>query len=533
MKFSLYGLPCAGKTTVMSSLSIPVIHGSTELNKMASGRFSDLPEEEKNIIRIRYAEQLSGKEDSFISDGHYSFLHDVVFTEADAKLYDVFIYLYCEPEIVQERLLSSPKNARFSELSCERIRKWQDFEIESLRSECHKRDKDFYVVRDISADDLQAFINMIEGGFSSYALAKSIVEQITDIYPEPCELHICDGDKTITEQDSFSVCTNGYTTHAFDGNFYTGYQSLKFSLEVSDLHYDFNMLSRVHLNDMIFNRISNKNYVILSSGVAQLWERISELLDLKNVVANVLISADTKYFIVKLLQDQGYKVIAYGDGKNDLYMLKKADKGFLYIGSYLSHSLRNADISDISLLYDKAPFILTDERSDIAEDISICKSTSGVNGARLADAHIRLGKRLGEAIRKLVPNTNAAVVVLERGGRFFGDGLYTSFGGTFYSCNIKQYETPKITQSVAIIVDSVINTGKSVLGIIDIIKKFNPDTEIYIASNVIQDKALKFLYGYKIFAVRTSSNFFIGSRQSTQNNDKGPDTADRLFNYID
>ena len=31
----------------------------------------------------------------------------------------------------------------------------------------------------------------------------------------------------------------------------------------------------------------------------------------------------------------------------------------------------------------------------------------------------------------------------------------------------------------------------------------------------------------------TNANSFVGSRQSTQKNDKGPDTADRLINYID
>ena len=150
MKYALYGLPCAGKTTLLSSLSIPVIHGSSELNRMASGRFSDLPDVEKTKLRVKYADQLSERKDSFISDGHYAFLDEVVFTEADGNLYDVFIYLYCKPEQIAVRLQASPKNVRFSELSLERIRKWQEYEIDNLRSECHKHNKDFYVVYDLS-----------------------------------------------------------------------------------------------------------------------------------------------------------------------------------------------------------------------------------------------------------------------------------------------------------------------------------------------------------------------------------------------
>ena len=532
MKFSLYGMPCAGKTTLMEGLKIPVIRGSAELNKMASGKFSELSEKEKNKLRIKYAEQLSERKDSFISDGHYAFPDGVVFTDADAKLYDVFIYLYCEPQTICERLKCSSKNARFAGLSAEHIKKWQDFEIEGLRSECHRISKDFYVVCDISADGLQEFIYGIENGFGSYALAEKIVSQIRSIYPEPCELHICDGDKTIICQDSFRMCTDNYVTHAFDGGFYTGYQAFKFTLETADLSYDFDMLKTISLNDMVFGRIADKNYIVLSSGITVLWEQLARLLGIKNIIADTLISADTKYFAVKLLQEQGYTVTAYGDGKNDLYMLKKADTGYLFIGEYLSRSLREANISGVKLLYDKSPYIMENVCSDIADKTAVCKSTSGINGSKLAEAHMMLGKKLGEVIRELVPSTDTAVIVLERGGRFFGDGLYTGFGGTFYSYDPKTDSLPNITQSKAIIVDSVINTGKSVIGIINMLKKSAPDIEIYIAVNVIQKDALELFKAHKIFAVRTSSNSFVGSRQFAQKDGKGPDTADRLFNYI-
>ena len=294
MKYALYGLPCAGKTTLLDGLSIAVIHGSTELNRMASGRFSELSDSEKNELRIRYAKQLSERTDSFISDGHYSFPDDVVFTEADAELYDVFIYLYCKPEVICKRLNASPKNSRFANLSAEKICKWQSFELESLRSECHKRNKDFYVVSDISPSKLKTFIDSIEEGYSSFALAESIVEKIRQIYPMPCELHICDGDKTIIKQDSFRLCTDGYITHVFDENFYTGYQSLQFSKETYTLDYNTDNLKTIQLNSMIYSRIADKRYIMLSSGIDSLWKKLAEQFELKNVIADTLISADTK-----------------------------------------------------------------------------------------------------------------------------------------------------------------------------------------------------------------------------------------------
>lgn len=533
MKYVLYGLPCAGKTTLMSGLTIPVIHGSAELNRMASGRFSVLSNHEKNALRIRYAEQLKAKTGTFISDGHYSFLENVAFTDTDGNLYDVFIYLYCMPEVISERLKDSDKNSKFAKISVEHIRKWQNFEIENLRVECHKRSKDFYVVKDITSEELQSFIDKIGKGFSPRKLAEDIAEKIMQIYPKPCDIHICDGDKTIIEQDSFSVCTSGHITSVFDGNFYTGYQAFQFTEEVENLRYDTQKLSSVELNNRIFDKVTDRSYVILSSGIKMLWERLAKQFSLKNVIADTLISADTKFFVVKLLQEKGYTVTAYGDGKNDLYMLKQADHGYLYIGKYLSRSLRDSDLSGVKLIYDKSAYLLTNTDFDIADDIAICKSNSGINGAGLAAAHIRLGRKLGEIMRSFIPNINTAVIVLERGGRFFGDGVYTGFGGVFYSYNPKTDAFPDIQQEVVIIVDSVINTGKSVLDMIDKLKQRKHTIEIIIASNVIQKNAYNLLKGHKVFAVRTSANSFVGSKQATQKNGKGPDTADRLFNYID
>ena len=83
LKYVLYGLPCSGKTTLMNELSIPVIHGSKILNDMLSGSFSQLSNDEKNKLRIEYTQMLSCRSDTFISDGHYSFLDDVVFTQND------------------------------------------------------------------------------------------------------------------------------------------------------------------------------------------------------------------------------------------------------------------------------------------------------------------------------------------------------------------------------------------------------------------------------------------------------------------
>lgn len=99
--------------------------------------------------------------------------------------------------------------------------------------------------------------------------------------------------------------------------------------------------------------------------------------------------------------------------------------------------------------------------------------------------------------------------------------------------NPKIDSIPIISTEILVIVDSVINTGKSIIRIIDNIKKNNPSIDIIIASNVIQSEAVKLFKDYLVFATRLSQNSFVGVNQSKQNGKTGPDTADRLFNSIE
>lgn len=469
-----------------------------------------------------------------VSDGHYSFLDKVVFTEQDSDVYDVFIYLYCNAEILKKRYDISAKNEKYRDLSVARIESWQKFEIENLRKECHNRNKDFYVIKsdEITADELSAFIHHINNGYSSFELAKNLVSEIIQKYPEPCHIHLIDGDKTAIVEDSFRVCSN-YNTKIFNVDFYTGYQSYCFDKETEDLQYDYSKLSSITINNDIWNKVKYENYIILSAGITTLWDKLSYLFGFTNVYANPLISADTKYYVTKLLRAKGYTISAYGDSKNDLYMLKEADSGYLYIGKRISRSLYNSDLNGLNFIYDKSTVIISDIDDTIKADVEITKSNSGINGSQLAAAHIRLGGRLGKEIKTIIPTQSTAVIVMERGGRFFGDGLYSAFGGVFYPYNPSKDKIPDVSEhEFVIIVDSVINTGSSIMKAIESIKDGNSRIEIIIATSVIQRNTLDKLKQYKIFAVRVSDNYFIGTKQAVQTGNTGPDTAERLFNYI-
>ena len=221
-------MPCAGKSTLMDRITdAKVINGSQELRRICGGSFSELSEEEKHQVRIKYTEYINALNDEVIvSDGHYSFMETVAFTEADGDLYDIFIYLYCSPETLKERYALSEKNAKFAGESIESLRQWQEFEINNLREECHRRNKDFYVVSDNEEEKNKFFdfLSLLREGFSSYDLATDICNQIMEQFNKQDILYMVDGDKTIIIQDSYRFCCNG-KTKIFDGDFYTGYQS--------------------------------------------------------------------------------------------------------------------------------------------------------------------------------------------------------------------------------------------------------------------------------------------------------------------
>lgn len=538
MKFALYGMPCAGKTTLLNALDgkIHIINGSSWLNKSTDGNFSRFPEKQKIEWRIKYTEYLMGIVDEhIISDGHYAFEDTVVFTEADGDIYDVFMYLYCEPEKLLARLQASEKNQKFANLTADALSAWQNREIEELRLQCHKRDKDFYVIRSgkIKDTEFTEFIDAIISGFSSYHLAVDLVNQIRNWFPSPCELNIVDGDKTLINEDSFRLCSSGFTTTVFDGNFYTGYQSYCFEKETSLLSFQYENLLRCTLNKLVWDKICNEQYVVLSAGITSLWEKLGKRFGISHLLASPLISADTKYYVVKLLRKSGYQVKGYGDSKNDLYLLKEADEGYLCPGKRISRSLIDTDVSDLHLLYDTTPYVLADENDVVAQDISICKSSSGINGSQLAQAHFNLGYQLGCYIKKVLPNKKTPVLVLERGGRFFGDGLYIGFGGQLYPYNSKKDILPEFWSNLLLIVDSVINTGDSILQLIDKLKGTYPEMQVCIATNVIQKEALSKFKDYALFTIRVSDNKYVGKRQKMQIGNSGPDTADRLFNLLD
>lgn len=119
-------------------------------------------------------------------------------------------------------------------------------------------------------------------GLTHFGLWK-IVDQIKSIYTEPCNICICDNGKTVIKQDSFRVCSNNYITHAFNGDFYTGFQLMRFDNKIRELKYDLAKSNSIEPDDLIYNDVHSKNYFVISTKIGMLWERILEILGLKKL----------------------------------------------------------------------------------------------------------------------------------------------------------------------------------------------------------------------------------------------------------
>ncbi len=350
MRIGLYGMPSAGKTCILDRIDFMETAAGSALLRGIDPEFDQMDEDGRNSVRKKLADHMRQK-DSFIMDGHYAFGDETAFTEEDGSMYDVFIYLYVEPELLRSRMESYGKNRKYLKHD---IAGWQEREISSLREYCHDHDKDFYVIDSPPQSRCEKdgpairFIHDVADGFSCLGFARQSAADILNSTDSE-EIVLSDGDRTLTIEDS-SHEAFGYTTSLFDGNFYTGFQSWEQGLDFASLSYEERPELPVHLREGLI-REKEIPLFILTSGHCQVWRQISRALKAKFFCGSMM-SAETKFFITKLIQAAGRKVIAYGDGMNDYYMLRHADRGYLVRkndGS-VSRSLKNRDLGGLILV---------------------------------------------------------------------------------------------------------------------------------------------------------------------------------------
>lgn len=347
MRIGLYGMPAAGKTYILDRIDFVETVVGSRLLREYDPDFDTRDEAGRKQGRKAIARLMMDK-DTFIMDGHYAFGDEIAFTEEDGNLYDVYLYLYISPDTIKERMEASEKNRKYLKYD---IAEWQNAEISGLRKYCQDNDKDFYVLDNPpdncfeNVDNIIEFIRNIVNGYSCAAYAKECAERIIQ-KSKSDTIVLLDGDKTLTIEDS-SRTVFGYKTHLYDGNFYTGYQAWRQDEEFKRYSFDDLTEIPVHFNETVKNAITGDTY-ILTSGHERVWSFLAKHLGL-DFFCGARMAAETKYFITKHLQEAGKRVIAYGDGMNDYFMLKQADEGYLVAkqDGTISSSLKNRDMEDL------------------------------------------------------------------------------------------------------------------------------------------------------------------------------------------
>ena len=350
MRIGLYGMPTAGKSFLMDRIDFWDVLSGSRLLREYDSEFDKRDKEGRERVRRALAESCK-KHDGFIMDGHYAFGDEVVFTEEDGELYDCFLYIYINPDILRKRMGESDKNQKYLEYD---IAGWQCMEIEGLREYCHAHCKDFYVMdcppdhEFIDAGEAVQFLRDISAGYSNVRFASEISDLILK---EACSdtIFLLDGDKTFIYEDSSTLVFN-YITNIFDGNFYTGFQSWKQYREFGSYKIVIPEEILVCRNPKVPELKGTEAYII-SSGNREIWERIASQFGMTAFAGNEM-SADTKYFIAKFLRKSGKRVIGYGDSMSDYYMLKESDEGYLVMKDTgrISRSLDNKDMGGLNLV---------------------------------------------------------------------------------------------------------------------------------------------------------------------------------------
>ncbi len=163
-----------------------------------------------------------------------------------------------------------------------------------------------------------------------------------------------------------------------------------------------------------------------------------------------------------------------------------------------------------------------EKTEEINNLIAITKSDSGISGPELAKAHIKLGMAMGSQLKEKIP-VDTTIVAMLRGGIFFAEGMYFALGCKFATYDPKREVFIRPDTKNVILVDSVINTGRTISEILD--------SDMSVACCVINETAVPMFEDF-LYTVRVSKNSFVGKNIKKQEGKVGPDTTMRLFNQL-
>lgn len=537
-------------------------------------QFKDLAEAEKDICRKEFISmlfQLESKYKNIVVDGHYSFfdvnmnLYDVI-TEDDLDCYDRFFYLDTDDESIIERMQLSSGGKKNDVYSREDIFQWKAYELDGLSYALIGKGKELHIINYQDEKTLAYISDVMAGKYSSPDIAKQLVASI-GVLNKYNTVILADCDKTLSLEDTTALVLKSKRLDGrelkiiYKGDRYSNYQAVLAKeylqqMEVSQMDSIGYINENLTINkELVKDLKSNKASLIIgiTAGDNHVWENILKNSGLEIMVmdAGMIMSRFVKYYVVRELQLLGKYVIAIGDSMIDSLMLEYSNKSYIisnkgYRDNIYELLSRHENIHQLSYNQYRYEGIMTEDginsiktldtsKKLIKNSIEVCKSSSGIEGKRLREAHYLLGSEIAKIIKADFCNAQYVVVIMMRSGLVFGQGIadcldcpelfYDELSSeTFVKSFLEdgRYKGHKI-----IVCDGVINSGRTIKRIVEQLAGY----DILIASNVISSK-FEISNLYPIYASRISSNSFVGSKQRVVSNGKGPDTSDRLFKTI-
>ena len=176
-------------------------------------------------------------------------------------------------------------------------------------------------------------------------------------------------------------------------------------------------------------------------------------------------------------------------------------------------------------------------KDEVLSLTEICKSSSMIMGGELRKAHYQLGEIISTQIMSASNSNSYAVLILMRAGLCYGSGIADKLEELGASVTIifinddtiSSEDLDMLSDKEIIIVDAVINSGKSVFTLLNQLPE-NGNNSVKLATTVIPNSSVGLFDGLKLFTVRTSENQYKGAKVNKISDGKGPDTGDRLFN---
>lgn len=376
MKIAIYGVSRCGKDYLIKKIvnylntnsQINTFHleGSKTLNELSNSKFGYafkyLSESQKSVLRKEFTSLINQKESEYqlvIVDGHYSFItedeYQVVFTESDRDAYDAFFYLDTPSEKIVQYSRNSEGDKRNLAITKAEIFNWKSYEKRGLSSVCDLLGKELIILDEdtnSSIEFIKSFVLNYKEKYSYKAIAKRLIDKISDELENKEEVVVFDCDKTVSHNDvTYDFCCSlGISSNElkkiFRNDRYSSYQFFKVQkLYEESSHAEIhlashNALAQIKLSDEVTKYISSlKNAYILgvTSGVYEIWDLISREHNLFDCLFGSTSTDITEYLVTPLLkkqivlelQSRNKKVSAVGDSMIDIPMLEVADKGYI------------------------------------------------------------------------------------------------------------------------------------------------------------------------------------------------------------